>query len=982
MLELKNIVKDYVTGDETVHALKGLSITFRDSEFVSVLGQSGCGKTTLLNIIGGLDQYTSGDLVIDGRSTKDYSDKDWDTYRNHSVGFVFQTYNLISHQTVLANVELALTISGVSAAERRQRATQALEAVGLGDQLHKKPNQLSGGQMQRVAIARALVNDPEIVLADEPTGALDSATSVAVMDILKEVARDRLVIMVTHNPDLAEQYSTRVVRLLDGRITEDSNPYEPVTGDKTGSRSDDKGKRRMSLRTALGLSMNNLLTKKGRTILTAFAGSIGIIGIALILSLSNGTQEYINRMEQDTLSSYPIEINAESMDMAALMSAMTELRESSHAELEEARNAAGGGITGITSSNIMTNIISSISSGATTNDLAAFRTYLEQGEGHRIYDLVNALNYGYSTGVYLYNADYEGGVLQVNPSTLLANAGLSGVSSQAMSDSSGDQLISSFGTASSFSFMNQTDVFDEMLDNEKLIGSQYDVLAGHMPQAYDEVVLIVTDEGRVSDYLLYAIGLKDQSDVADMFDAVAKGEELESAPATHYEFDDFLGMTFKLVLPTDYYQRNDDGTWSDVRNNAYALADVVARGTDVRIVGVICPNVNASIAENTGSIGYTSALQTYAIEAVANSDIVKAQLADPEIDVFTGKPFPGTAAAEEALAAAEAAQAQEDEQAQEGSEGSSTNAFSSLLGGGGNAMGSFSSMMGGASTPEVSSASSDTKLPTTMEELEEQIAQLPDDERAKVERQLSMARAFGMSDEDILASMEQMNAYAASAASSADDDAVVSSSTYEANLARLELSHVDTPSSIAIYAKDFASKEEITHLIESYNSQMRDAGEDDKVIQYSDYVGLLIGSVRNVIDAISYILIAFVAISLVVSSIMIGIITYISVLERTKEIGILRSIGASKRDVSRVFNAETFVIGLVAGVIGIVVTVILDIPANIIIENITGVHNLAVLPPVAAVGLIVISVILTLIGGIIPSRLAANRDPVQALRTE
>ncbi len=1011
MLELKDIRKDYPAGGgEVVHALQGVSARFRDAEFVAVLGQSGCGKTTLLNIIGGLDQYTSGDLVINGRSTKDYSDRDWDTYRNHSIGFVFQSYNLIGHQTVLANVELALTLSGVGKRERRQRAIEALKAVGLGDQIDKRPNQLSGGQMQRVAIARALINNPEIVLADEPTGALDSQTSVQVMEILKEVSRDRLVIMVTHNPELAQTYATRVIHLLDGVITSDSDPFEPQAqakgadaaaaaeatagqttrerrrAEKAADQAAGKGKRRMSLGTALGLSMRNLMTKKGRTILTAFAGSIGIIGIALILSLSHGTQSYINQVEQDTLSSYPIEIDAQTMDLTSMMQAVGAIEgagseEASTAEGDSAGSASDGSSTpdGVTTYNVMTNIISTVSQGQSKNDLASFRAYLESDEGAQLVSLANDIRYGYETPLYVYSADTSEGVLQVNPSTLLSNIGLSGFSSQAESDSSGDSIVASLQSMSSMS--SQVDVWEQLLNNDEVLASQYEVLAGRAPERYDEVVLITDKEGRVSDYLLYALGIKDQSEITGMLDDILEGEELKAEPSQTLAFDDFVGMTFKLVLPSDLYQEDADGVWQDISDNEAIMRQVVDDAETLTIVGVICPQANASISEGFGAIGYRTDLTEHVVEEVNGSALAQAQKDNPDTDVFTGLPFASSAGEDEVELSAEVedyiASLSESQQTMARSrieaahESGMTNEqinqqFELMI-----------SAMGGSTATDGETSSTDSSA------ADEQAAS----ETSAVSRMMAAMGVQSSGDSEGSDGSGSTNSLLAGllassgSAASASAEPAVSKATYEGNLTKIGVADVDSPDSIQIYAKDFTAKEQITDLIEQYNSDMRAAGEDGKVLQYADYIGLLIGSVRTVIDAISYILIAFVAISLVVSSIMIGIITYISVLERTKEIGILRAVGASKRDVSRVFNAETFTIGLIAGVLGILITLLLDIPANIIIENVAGVHNLAQLPWQAAI-LVLVSVLLTMVGGLIPAGIASRRDPVAALRTE
>ena len=1053
MLELKDIYKDYPSGDDIVRALKGVTIKFRDSEFVSILGQSGCGKTTMLNIIGGLDHYTTGDLVINGRSTKRYNDKDWDTYRNHSIGFVFQSYNLIPHQSVLRNVELALTISGVGRRERTRRATEALVAVGLGDQLHKKPTQMSGGQMQRVAIARALVNNPDIILADEPTGALDSETSVQVMEILRKVAETKLVIMVTHNPELAQRYSTRIVRLLDGRITEDSNPYvlnvaelganplpqtkrEIRRAEKAARKATGKGKKRMSFVTALGLSMRNLTTKKGRTILTAFAGSIGIIGIALILSLSSGAQSYINGVEQDTLSSYPIQLQSENVDMSALMSAMGAMTGSDtdgDGQADDTKSGAQSEApTELTTNNVMTNIIQKLGTGSTNNDLKSFRDYIENGDGHRIYDLANDVRYGYDTTLYVYSAETDNGVLQVNPSTVMDAIGLGGMmgtTDQTQDQSAANSIVSSMSSMSPM--MSSTDVWDQLMNNDDLVKSQYDVLAGRMPEKYNEVVLITDKQGRISDYLLYTLGMKDQDEVNQMLTDVVNGEELEPAKQEEYAFDDFIGKTFKLVPASDFYEEQDDGTWANMKDDEAYMKGVVEDAEDLEIVGIIRPNDNAAIEEDQGAIGYRADLTEHVVEQIDDSAIARAQKDDPTVDVFTGLPFEKnddgtlTEAGQAAKDAAEAAAAETTDGAEAVAapaaptmadlttyigqlQASNPDAAAQLT----QAVDGVRAQLGEGATDDavlqalyamspdlqaqlaaVAGASA-TPVPT-MDMLSAYLAQLATadpDTAAAIQAQVDQAVANGTPADQVAAGMAQADAgFAAYVAAQAPADAgaqaeqpepTVSSATYEGNLRKIGVADVESPNTIEIYAKDFDSKEEITGIIDEYNTQAQDDGEDGKVIQYTDYVGLMMSSVRTVIDAISNIQIAFVAISLVVSSIMIGIITYISVLVRTKEIGILRAIGASKRDVSRVFNAETFVIGLISGLLGIGVTLLLIIPINIIVYQVAGVANLAGLPWVAALILVGISVVLTFIGGVIPAHMASKKDPVLALRTE
>ncbi|OUO64732.1 ABC transporter ATP-binding protein/permease [Collinsella sp. An268] len=885
MLELKGITKDYPSGDTVVHALKGISVTFRDQEFVSILGQSGCGKTTLLNIIGGLDQYTRGDLVINGRSTKSYHDQDWDTYRNHSVGFVFQSYNLIPHQTVIANVEMALVLSGTPAAERRRRAEEALKRVGLGDHLKKKPNQLSGGQMQRVAIARALVNDPEIILADEPTGALDTETSVEVMEILKELSRDRLVIMVTHNPELAERYSDRIVRISDGLITSDSAPVdatrERLTPEQVQAHAVEdakKGKRSMSFRSALSLSFTNLMTKKGRTFLTAFAGSIGIIGIALILSLSDGAQNYIAETEESTMGSYPLTIQSTSVNMASMMgSMMGSAAETAAQTVEEGT---------VSSRDLVTNMVTSVADGANENDMPAIKEWLESNPGD-IEDITTAIEYTYDVPINIYSSDTADGPVQVNPATVMDALGISMGQTQT-------EMLSSMGSS--------YDVFTELLPNRDTWERDYTVVAGRMPESWDEVVLYIDENGRISDYTLYALGLLDQSDLRGMMADVIAGREVEQVEGTSYTYDELMGLTFKLVPEAYTYAEQADGTWSDMSEDDAFMTDVINAAETLRVVGIVQP-AEGNDETNWGSVLYTPELVDHVIEAGDASPAVTAQEADPTTDIFTGLPF----------------------------EESSTG--------------------------------------LTMEGIEMLIGQLPAEQGSQLQSYVDELRAEGLSDDEIAeAFSEQM-------ASQTDN------ATYEGNLELLGKGDLDNPSTISIYPVDFEAKEQVDQLIDEYNDQIRADGEGTE-IQYTDIVGMLMSSVTDIVNAITYILIAFVAISLVVSSIMIGIITYISVLERTKEIGILRAIGASKRDVSRIFTAETFIIGLVSGLLGVGVTVLLDIPVNAIIYAVAGVENLAAVPVGAGVALVVISVVLSLAAGLAPSRMAAKKDPVTALRTE
>lgn len=829
MLQLKNITKTYGTSaDGKVQALKGIDIEFRENEFVSILGPSGCGKTTLLNIIGGLDKYTTGDLVINGKSTKEFKDRDWDTYRNHSVGFVFQNYNLISHQSILSNVELALTLAGMGKQERRKKAIKALEEVGLKDQIHKRPNQLSGGQMQRVAIARALVSDPDILLADEPTGALDSSTSIQIMDLLKEIAKDRLVIMVTHNPELAEKYSTRIVKLLDGKIIDDSNPYVASTEEINEALKKKKSTKKtyMNYFTALSLSFNNLLTKKGRTFLTAFAGSIGIIGIALILSISNGIQNYIDRVQRDTLSSYPIQLQKESVDVSSMIENMMGNKDKN---VDHDKDK-------IYSNNIMTDMVNSMVAEVNSNNLKAFKSYLENHKSD-VDGYISDIQYSYDVPLYIYSTDTSDGVTQLNPSSVMEN--MYGMSV------SGDGMMSAG--------MQNTSVWSRLFDNRQMLDEQYDLIAGSWADNYNEVMLVVDENNEIDDYTLYSLGFKDPAEVKKIFKNVMAGNSYETEE-TQYTYDEVLDKKFKLVLPTELYRYNDTfGIWEDASHDDEYMTTVVNNAEEVKIAGIIRKNPDAASVSVSSGVAYTRDLMPYIIEKVNETQIVKQQLADPEKDVFTGMSF---------------------------------------------------------------------------------------------------------------------------------DNDKTSISTLENNKSLLGIASEDNPSEIDIYAKDFDSKEKLQDFIKNYNDEVTADGRDEDTINYTDYVGILMSSVSTIITAISSVLIAFVAISLVVSSIMIGIITYISVLERTKEIGVLRSIGASKKDVSRVFNAETLIEGFVSGAMGIIITLILCIPANAVIKNVTDISNVAQLPVAGAVILVIISMLLTTIAGLIPAKMAAKKDPVVALRTE
>lgn len=861
MLKLKNITKVYNSGNEKLKALDNVSIMFRKSEFVSILGPSGCGKTTLLNIIGGLDRYTSGDLIINGKSTKYFKDRDWDSYRNYSVGFVFQNYNLIGHQTVLSNVELALTISGVSKKERKKRAIKALEEVGLKRQINKKPNQLSGGQMQRVAIARALVNNPDIILADEPTGALDTKTSIQVMEILKNISKDKLVIMVTHNPDLAQKYSSRIIKILDGKIIDDSNILKEATKEEKAH--DNKRRTSMKFLTALHLSLNNLMTKKGRTILTSFAGSIGIIGIALILAISTGVQNYINKVEEDTLSSYPLTIEESTIDMSSMIDTM--MGENKNSEKREEGK--------IYSSDIMNDLIASLSSKISTNNLKALKEYIES-DTSKIRENSNAIKYSYNLDINLYKSNTDDGIVKVNPSTVMETLGMitSNPYSQMMPSSA---------------MMGNNNVWEELIDNDELLKSQYNLLAGSWPTKYNEVVLIVGKNNEISDYTLYSLGLKDQNELKSKMKAIQNGETVEPSEETVYSYDDLLNLSYKLVLNSDYYVKTNN-LWIDKSEDDFYMKQIIKDAEEIKVVGIIKQNDSSTATSKSGQIGYTSDLTKYVINKTNSSDIVKTQKENKEINIFTGLEFP------------------KDE------------------------------------------LNSDFDYNSLSEAEKIKLGKLNSDELA-----------------------ELMKAYRDN-----------KNSSYESNLIKLGSIDISSPASISIYPKNFASKNNLIDIIEEYNKTAKDNNKEENIINYTDVIGTMMKSVSQIINTISYVLIAFVAISLVVSSIMIGIITYISVLERTKEIGILRAIGASKKDISRVFNAETLIVGFISGVIGILITMLLTLPINSLIHMITGVSIITKVPLNAAIILVIISMLLTIVAGLIPSRIASKKDPVVALRTE
>ena len=1079
MLELNDICKRYVTAGFTQVALDHVSVAFRDSEFVAVLGPSGSGKTTMLNIVGGLDHFDEGDLVIDGISTRRYKDRDWDAYRNNRIGFVFQSYNLIPHQTILANVELALTLSGVGRAERRRRALDALARVGLADHVNKRPSQLSGGQMQRVAIARALINDPEILLADEPTGALDSATSVQVMDLLKEVARDRLVIMVTHNPELAHQYATRIVELADGRITADSDPFDPATA----PRREAKHARRtsMSFLTALGLSFNNLMTKKGRTIMTAFAGSIGIIGIAAILALANGVNEYIAKVEEDTLSSYPLTISKQSMDISGMLSEDAGPGNGAAASEEGEGDGEKDGDGQIPEFMMLTDMFASVGS----NDLSGLKSYLETNpEG--LDEDVNAIQYDYGLTPLVYKADTSGGAVQLNPNAL----------STAMTGGAS-------GTATAGMSTGGMSVFNEMIDDQELLESQYDVVAGRWANAADECVLVLTQSGRISDYTLYGIGVLDPAELTKMVNSAMSGtagDNTVEREDVDFTYDDALGLSFKVIAPTDAYRKNEEtGGWTNMSSDEQFMASAVDNGLDLHVVGVVRPNESSDAKALSAGIAYTPELTLELMDRAASSQIVQQQLADPEVDVFTGKSFD--------TLQEEARQGVDLESLFTVDEDRLRSAFSfdtSGLAAGFDPSGldlsglsvdlsgvadsiDVESLVAGVPAPDFSSIlDQELSDPTlTTEQLEEvatlggQLAQDfvawwganagaldPEDPdlaqkvagyfeqylategaqailtqidavagpavRGRVEE---IVRAYVTNDlapylqgfmqsmssqissaisSQLQAAMAQvLSQYASQAAASlanlqdafsVDADALASSIhfnmdaddltslmesyanasqlTYDNNLQTLGYATPDDPAAIEIYPRDFEAKERVIDVIDAYNDQQRAAGNEEGVITYTDYMGVIMGSVTDIVNMISLVLIAFVSISLVVSSIMIGIITYISVLERKKEIGILRAIGASKGNVASVFNAETFIEGLISGLFAIAVVVAVSVPVNAWVLADYNVENIMSLPWTSAAVLVCISVVLTLVAGLIPSSAASRRDPVEALRSE
>lgn len=1034
MLQIKDIYKEYRTGDLVQKALDHVSLNLRDNEFVAILGPSGSGKTTLLNIIGGLDQYDSGDLVINEISTKNYKDKDWDSYRNHTIGFVFQSYNLIPHQDILSNVELALTISGISKSERRQRAADALKEVGLGEQIHKKPNQLSGGQMQRVAIARALVNNPDILLADEPTGALDSDTSVQVMDLLKEVAKDRLVVMVTHNPELAQSYATRIVELRDGKIRSDSDPLELKPTHWMEPEHKNMGKSSMSFLTALSLSFNNLKTKKARTLLTSFAGSIGIIGIALILSLSTGVNQYIQSIEEETLSEYPLQIQSTGFDLTSMMG---DMQQNSGDEQKESKEAQSKKTAQVHVSEMITNMFSKIGS----NDLASLKKYFDSGDS-KIENYTNAVEYTYDVSPQIYSADTKT-IRQVHPDSSFSSLGLG----------------SSTSTNSLMSSMMSTNVFFQMPGKDSLYKGQYDIKAGRWPKKYNECVLVLTGNGSISDFMLYTLGLRDYDELDKMIEEFSKEEPVEVPDdiSSSYSYDDILNTKFKIVNPSDCYQYDKQyNIYRDKTDDTNYMKKVLENSEDLTIVGIVQPNEDATATMMSSGIYYPASLTDHVIKQAQSSDIVKQQLEHPNTDVFTGKDFDDKKSSQldmNSLFTVDTNKMKE--------------AFSidqSKLGVSAGSLDLSGIQIDPSSMPSIDTDALFEGMDLELDE--DQVTELSDQlnsgfqsylqensltdeenmdayfmaylqtEEAQSLLQNGMSgiiQSSGLADQfqknlekqmqsamkqyaqtlskslqqQIRSAMQQqMSGLADNFQDAVQIDAskfqdaiqmnmneeelselmmslmASDTSTYENNLQKLGYADFDEPSGINIYPKDFENKEKVIQILDDYNARMEKTDED-KVISYTDYVGTLMSSVTDIINVISYVLIAFVAISLVVSSIMIGVITYISVLERKKEIGILRAIGASKHNISQVFNAETFIIGLLAGVLGIVITLLLLIPGNMLIHNIAGTTNVsAQLPVMGAVILVALSVILTLIGGLIPSRKAAKSDPVTALRSE
>lgn len=913
MLALKNIVKDYVTGDTTVRAMKNISINFRENEFVAILGPSGCGKTTMLNIIGGLDRYTSGDLVINGKSTKTFTDGDWDTYRNHSIGFVFQSYNLITHQTVLANVELALTLSGVSKKERREKAIEALKKVGLEKHIYKRPTQMSGGQMQRVAIARALINNPDIILADEPTGALDSETSVQIMELLKEVAKDKLVIMVTHNPELALQYATRVVRCLDGNIIDDSNPFVPTEEDfkiekEKAEEEKKKGKKpSMSMATAFTLSLRNLVTKRTRTIMTAVAGSIGIIGIALVLALSNGINGYIDRIESDALLLFPMSVEKEAVNTDSLL--QTALGLNPLLGVNHEKDA-------VYVNNSFNTMINTFVAQSNSNNLQSFKKYIDENRS-KFDELCNDVQFNYTTKLNIYRVQENENPIQVNPSTLLDNMNMQSISS-----------LEGFVDIDSY-----TNLWKQLVGDNDTIGNYYDVIYGRLPKDYNEVVVIVDGNNEVTELMAYALGLKDQSQfTANLMNALAGGEKLESGEAERISYDDILSLRFKMLTNSDLMHKDEKtGLWSDMRNNAIYVSNELKDAVDVKVVGIVRPGEDNVLSVGTGYIGYTGELMDYALKRTRESEVVKEQLKNPKKDVITGMEFFDKTVNDFDLADIDLNEID----------------FNKLN-----------------ITPFLSMAKD---MDLSQIDITDMSSMFNFGDMSDLQKKLMEGY---LTDDQVLAFKQ---AYI---------DTVNSKCSLEKTYETIGYSDEGNPTSISLYPKDFDTKAEVNDMVDYYNKSVTEDGHEELTINCTDYIGIAMNIATQAINIVTYTLVIFVAISLVVSSIMIGIITYVSVIERTKEIGILRSIGASKRDVSNVFNAETFIIGLSAGLIGIGVTLLCEIPINLLLRHLTGAPISAILPFTDGLALVCVSVFLTFIAGLIPSSLAAKKDPVEALRTE
>lgn len=1001
MLELRNIKKDYLAGENTVHALKGVSLKFRRSEFVAILGPSGCGKTTMLNIIGGLDQYTSGDLIINGKSTKNFKDRDWDAYRNHSIGFVFQSYNLIPHQTVLRNVELALTLSGVSKSERKARAIEALKDVGLGNQLHKRPSEMSGGQMQRVAIARALVNNPDIILADEPTGALDTETSVQVMEILKKISKDRLIIMVTHNPELAETYATRTIRMLDGELKEDSAPLsekelqlEAVNEKSAAERGKKLKKPSMSMRTAYSLSLNNLFTKKGRTLLTSFAGSIGIIGIALILSISQGLTAYIDTIQEETLSSYPLTIQKTEVDMSSLLETFMGI---TREEVSHENDA-------VYTKSAIYNLINAMNSIETTeNDLTTFKTYLEEqcaDEESALYEAVNGIQYTYDLDLLVYTKSVDNTIIKSDTEELLQDLMMSymDVDMSSMLEMR-EETMSSMSSMMSGSSMGMS-LWQEMLsgDDGEIINDvlkrQYDVVYGKWPENYDEIVLIVDENNELDDMTLYALGLQSEEEAGKIVEAALEQKELEYSDQS-WSFAEICNTEFRVILNSDCYIYDENtGLYTDLRETDAGIQYLYDNGIALKVTGIIRPNEDVTAPMLTGTIGYTGKLTEYVIEEMQGSEAISAQLADETTDIFTGLPFKeatGSLTEEEKteewktyvkdlsdLEKADIYVQMKGIPSEEELEAMVSQAMAGMN------RETMEAALLQALTEQMGMSEEDVAdylTSMTDEDMETIFTQMMEEQvkaqyAAQVQEQLAMMQPAELS---AALEMEIENLTQEQCALYYDEIMEFSDHTYDGNLRELGYLDLNAPSTINIYASTFDNKDLVEEAIAEYNKDKEELSQ----ITYTDYVGIMMSSVSTIINAITYVLIAFVAISLIVSSIMIGVITLISVQERTKEIGILRAIGASKRNVSSMFTAETVIIGFASGLLGVIVTVLLCIPINKVIHTLTGIMNLdAYLPVEAAVILVLISIILNYLSGVIPSRSAAKKDPVVALRSE